>query len=81
MAYIHAKDILHGDLCGGNILLTASGRDERGFVAKVADFGLARLLDAEAIMTQTYGTVRGAVPHSVEHSCLWPPGSLSPPRT
>lgn len=58
MCYLHGKDILHGDLTGGNILLRAEAGDERGYIAKVADFGLARSLDAEAVMTQTYGTVR-----------------------
>lgn len=58
MAYLHGKGILHGDLCGGNILLSASCREERGFTVKVADFGLARNLDAGQIMTETCGTVR-----------------------
>ena len=51
MAYLHSQDILHGDLCGGNILLCSSSKDARGFVAKVADFGLARRLSAETIQT------------------------------
>ena len=38
MTYLHDAGIVHGDLCGGNILLT-SGEGERagalGFVAKV----------------------------------------------
>ena len=70
MCYLHGKDILHGDLCGGNILLSASSRDERGFIAKVADFGLARNLDTEAIMTSTYGTVsRVSPPAEAPASC------------
>ena len=76
MCYLHGKDILHGDLCGGNILLSASSRDERGFIAKVADFGLARNLDTEAIMTSTYGTVSQPVPPPAEApaSCNLLPG-------
>ncbi|KAK9827983.1 hypothetical protein WJX81_005140 [Elliptochloris bilobata] len=57
LTYLHSLDILHGDLSGGNILLASSNKDPRGFVAKVADFGLSRVLTAEAISTGTYGTV------------------------
>ena len=62
MAYLHAIDILHGDLAGGNVLLCSRGADPagaraRGFCVKVADFGLARVLDADAVSTGTYGTV------------------------
>lgn len=57
MTYLHSLDILHGDLTGGNILLVSSNKDKRGFIAKVADFGLSRVLSAEAVSTGTYGTV------------------------
>ena len=56
LCYLHSKDILHGDLCSGNILLSASSRDKRGFITKVADFGLSRTAQT-AIVTSTYGTV------------------------
>ena len=35
MQYLHRNDVLHGDLTGGNVLLTASDKDTRGFTAKV----------------------------------------------
>jgi len=58
MCYLHAAGILHGDLTGNNILLTGSEKDARGFQAKVADFGLSRVLDGrDAIQTTSYGTV------------------------
>ena len=45
MAYLHNMDILHGDLTAGNILLSsADAADARGFNAKVADFGLSRVM-------------------------------------
>ncbi|EFN56343.1 hypothetical protein CHLNCDRAFT_144814 [Chlorella variabilis] len=50
---------MHGDLAGGNVLLATSGADSRGFTAKVADFGLARILSATC-ETATFGTVRQA---------------------
>ena len=57
LAYLHSQDLLHGDLTGGNILLASSDADERGFAAKVADFGLSRTLGNESVDTGTYGTV------------------------
>lgn len=49
MEYLHSQNVLHGDLNGNNILLagahiTPGTPDQRGFTAKVADFGLSRLL-------------------------------------
>ncbi len=35
MAYLHADNILHGDLTAGNILLVSSVKDNRQFSAKV----------------------------------------------
>eukprot|EP00882_Tetradesmus_deserticola_P000798 GHRQ01000869.1.p1 GENE.GHRQ01000869.1~~GHRQ01000869.1.p1 ORF type:complete len:829 (+),score=338.09 GHRQ01000869.1:201-2489(+) len=59
LSYLHSKNILHGDLTGNNVLLTVTADDRRGFVAKVSDFGLSRLVSNEApvIQTRTYGTV------------------------
>ncbi|PNW70925.1 hypothetical protein CHLRE_17g739250v5 [Chlamydomonas reinhardtii] len=57
MTYLHSRNILHGDLTGTNVLLTASDRDDRHFVAKVADFGLSRVLQGESVTTRSYGTI------------------------
>lgn len=35
MAYIHSKDIIHGDLQGDALGLASSTQDPRGFIAKV----------------------------------------------
>ena len=35
LAYLHSLNILHGDLSGGNILLTSSNKDTRKFTCKV----------------------------------------------
>lgn len=35
LAYLHDINILHGDLSGGNILLTSSSKDARKFTCKV----------------------------------------------
>ena len=44
LAYIHSKEIIHCDLSGNNVLLIA-GR------AKITDFGMSKLLDANRRMT------------------------------
>ena len=44
LAYIHSKDIIHRDLSGNNVLLLA-GR------AKITDFEMSKLLDANRHMT------------------------------
>mmetsp|Transcript_3321 Transcript_3321/g.9610 ORF Transcript_3321/g.9610 Transcript_3321/m.9610 type:complete len:877 (-) Transcript_3321:642-3272(-) len=57
MAYLHADNVLHGDLTAGNILLTSSPKDSRQFTSKIADFGLSRVLLDTSVSTGTYGTV------------------------
>ncbi|WIA42087.1 hypothetical protein OEZ86_009363 [Tetradesmus obliquus] len=43
MEHLHGQGILHGDLCGGNVMLSKSATSPHGFTAKVGDFGLARI--------------------------------------
>ena len=58
MAYLHGLDILHGDLSCNNILLASASDDQRGFTAKVADFGMARMAGQdEVIQTKAIGTI------------------------
>jgi len=63
----------HGDLKPSNILLKAAAGDARGFVVKLADFGLSRLIDVSVqthVSTQTYGTV-GYQPPEVGMERVW----------
>ncbi|CAD7696196.1 unnamed protein product [Ostreobium quekettii] len=59
MEYLHSNHIVHGDLKSGNVLLQSSASDPRGYVVKVADFGLSRQMVADKahLTTSFYGTV------------------------
>merc|ERR1712217_931537 len=57
-AYLHSWGIIHGDLTANNVLIkTCISRN--GFVCKICDFGLARVLEGERveIATKQLGTV------------------------
>ncbi|KAJ7894152.1 hypothetical protein B0H13DRAFT_2525883 [Mycena leptocephala] len=41
LEYLHSENVVHGDLCGRNILIDKDGR------ARLSDFGLASLIDSE----------------------------------
>ena len=52
MDYLHKRKIAHRDLKAANLLM-----DETGIV-KIADFGVARVMDTAGIMTAETGTYR-----------------------
>ncbi|KAE9620955.1 putative dual-specificity kinase TKL-Pl-4 family [Lupinus albus] len=58
---LHQNGIIHRDLKAANLLM-----DEKG-VVKIADFGVARLLDPTGIMTAETGTYRWMAPEVIEH--------------
>ncbi|KIY97952.1 hypothetical protein MNEG_10010 [Monoraphidium neglectum] len=55
--------ILHSDLKARNILLKSSPAEARGFVAKVADFGLSMEIDPQD--THISGAFQGTITHMV----------------
>jgi len=52
MDYLHKRKIVHRDLKAANLLM-----DETGTV-KIADFGVARVMDTTGVMTAETGTYR-----------------------
>lgn len=55
-----------------NVLLSSAEQDRRGFVAKVSDFGLSRVLGGNKnhIKTQTFGTVTHMPPELLSKGML-----------
>ena len=60
MCHLHSNNVVHRDLKSGNILLSL------GLVAKVCDFGTARIL-AKTAMTSQKGTFRWMAPEVVQN--------------
>ena len=56
LAYVHGQGIVHRDLKPANVLLT----DARPLQPKLADFGIAKVPDATAVITGT-GAVMGSI--------------------
>lgn len=52
LAYLHQQEIIHRDLCDDNVLLNLRGGDAK---AKIADFGMSRILRFDCIDTTLTG--------------------------
>jgi len=68
--YLHAQEIIHGDLTSNNVLLQTrptSDPQELDFVCKVCDFGLARVLEegVSTPLTSQLGTVSHMPPELI----------------
>ena len=61
MNFMHRHNIVHRDLKCANLLI-----DENN-VVKIADFGVARVMDKVGVMTAETGTYRWMAPEVIEH--------------
>ncbi|HEY6727772.1 MAG TPA: protein kinase [Polyangiaceae bacterium] len=59
LARAHSRGIVHRDLKPANIFITRNDDDEMGWVAKVLDFGIAKVDDNREKSTTKTGTVLG----------------------
>lgn len=63
MTLLHSHNIVHGDLSGGNVMLTSCSINPHGFQAKLGDFGLSRTANASArVAGNVYGTITHMAP-------------------
>ncbi|KAJ7926881.1 kinase-like domain-containing protein, partial [Mycena leptocephala] len=72
LMYLHSENVVHGDLCGRNILIDNDGR------ARLTDFGLAAFLSSETSVKSSTraGSTRWMAPELVD-----PPPSIPFKRT
>ena len=71
LSYLHANQVIHRDLSPNNVLIKYSGVDQVPPVAKIADLGVAKMVQADSKRTKTHltklpGTVDFMPPEAFE---------------
>ena len=71
LSYLHSYSIIHRDLSPNNVLIKYSGVDQLPPIAKIADLGVAKMVQADSMRTRTRltklpGTVDYMPPESFE---------------
>ncbi|GBF95008.1 hypothetical protein Rsub_07509 [Raphidocelis subcapitata] len=76
MAHLHSHGVMHGDLCGGNVMLASRPSLGPGFAAKVGDYGLCRRaapgLGSARVSPGNYGTITHVAPELMLDGNLTP---------
>lgn len=72
MAYLHAHNIVHGDLKAANVLLKSGEGSSSVFVGKIADFGLSQMLGRgqTRVLTSALGSMGYMPPESMRYGQL-----------
>jgi serine/threonine protein kinase len=71
MEYLHSIGVVHGDLKCANVMCSSKMTDMRGFVCKIADFGLARTSEGFTDMhSSSPGTALFAAPERLSSGSL-----------
>lgn len=76
--YVHDRGIIHRDIKPANVLISPSGFPGRAMHAKLADFGIARLLDETRLTATgaTLGTASYLSPEQALGTALGPPTDI-----
>ncbi|CCQ16357.1 RIO1 family protein [Rhodococcus sp. AW25M09] len=78
LAYIHDRGVVHRDIKPANILIAQSPDVGVGQCAKLADFGIARIVDAERLTEHgtTVGTAHYLSPEQATGTAAGPPADI-----
>lgn len=78
LAYIHGQGVVHRDIKPANILLAHAPDVSMGQCAKLADFGIARIVDAERLTEHgtTVGTAHYLSPEQATGTSAGPPTDI-----